>query len=131
MEARLLVHCCILGALLLVGPLQGQPKSVEDVIAEGVRSHDAGDYEGAIKAYEEALALEPQSVVALYEIALTYSALKDYSRCRFLCQGGAQWTDTGSANRACLRRGGLLSFSRRDAEAGAAELPQGLGEDSE
>jgi tetratricopeptide (TPR) repeat protein len=44
-------------------------------INEGIRLHDQGQYQEAIKLYEEALVANPDNVWALYEIAFSYSQM--------------------------------------------------------
>lgn len=51
---------------------------VQDLIKEGVEQHDARDYKQAIKTYNEALKIDPNSMFATYELALSYLALRDY-----------------------------------------------------
>jgi tetratricopeptide (TPR) repeat protein len=53
---------------------------IDHLIKEGIELHDQGQYTDAIGKYEAALALDKQSSVALYEIAYSYYALKDYKQ---------------------------------------------------
>ena len=48
-------------------------------IIEGIKMYDKGDYEGALEMYKKALASNPASVQAKYEMASTYLQLKDYN----------------------------------------------------
>jgi tetratricopeptide (TPR) repeat protein len=48
-------------------------------IIEGIKMYDKGDYEGALEMYKKALASNPSSVQAKYEMASTYLQLKDYN----------------------------------------------------
>ncbi|MGI6572917.1 MAG: tetratricopeptide repeat protein [Fermentimonas sp.] len=57
---------------------QNRDARVNELITEGVEFHDAGDYEGAIDCYLEALELDSTSVLANYELSLSYLALKDF-----------------------------------------------------
>ncbi|MDD4777850.1 MAG: tetratricopeptide repeat protein [Fermentimonas sp.] len=58
--------------------LYSQTKSVQDLIQEGVDLHDAGEYEEAIERYNEALELDSTLIDAVYEMSLSYLALKDF-----------------------------------------------------
>lgn len=55
-----------------------EPPSVNELIKKGIELYDAKDYKQAVASFEEALKLEPSSMIAKYELALTYLALKDY-----------------------------------------------------
>lgn len=61
------------------------------LIQEGVAQHDRGNYEAAIKLYEEALAQNPNNVEALYEMSFSYSMKKDYRKSLELAYKGAQY----------------------------------------
>ncbi len=52
--------------------------SPEQLIRKGVSLHDKGKYREAISAYEEALKINPNSMPATYEMALTYLHLKEH-----------------------------------------------------
>lgn len=60
-------------------------------IREGVALHDRGDYDGAIRKYEEVLAENPSNVLALYEMSYSYSAKRDYNKSIELAMRGAQY----------------------------------------
>lgn len=75
-----IIFCLLLG--MAGGPLKGETSaSAEEWIRDGVLRHKAGEYEAALEAYQKALSLEPQSAVALYEMALTYSVMEDHQSC--------------------------------------------------
>jgi tetratricopeptide (TPR) repeat protein len=57
-----------------------QSTEFDGYIKEGVRLYDAGDYNSAIDQYQKALAIDSNSVIANYEIASTYFALKEYQK---------------------------------------------------
>ena len=65
--------------LLFTWNLTAQPGTTEEqivsLIRDGVELHDAGDYEGALIRYEQALELNPKSSMAMYEIGYTYMAM--------------------------------------------------------
>lgn len=52
----------------------------DDYLNEGIKLHDKGDYNGAIKQYQQALQLNPNSSSVNYEIANTYFSLKNYQK---------------------------------------------------
>lgn len=78
--------------LFLAGTSQaqklGEPKLVptpstpsqEILIKQGIALHDRGNYDGAIKYYEEALAGNPNNVFALYELAFSYFQKRDFQK---------------------------------------------------
>lgn len=47
---------------------------------QGITEHDNGNYDKAISLYKEALAIEPDNEMIIYEMGYTYNALKDYSK---------------------------------------------------
>lgn len=58
--------------------LLAQNISVEELIQEGIELHDAGEYEEAIDRYNEALEIDSTQMLAIYEISLSYLAMKDF-----------------------------------------------------
>ena len=52
--------------------------NVQDLIKKGVELYDAKEYRQAIETYKEALEIDPNSMIATYELALSYLAIKDY-----------------------------------------------------
>ncbi|HZB45481.1 MAG TPA: tetratricopeptide repeat protein [Pyrinomonadaceae bacterium] len=66
-------------------------------IREGVALHERGDFDGAIRKYEEVLKENPASVRALYELAFAYSRKKDYKKSLEIAYRGAQykWDEIG------------------------------------
>jgi tetratricopeptide (TPR) repeat protein len=61
------------------------------LIREGVSLHDKGDFDGAIRKYEEVLAENPSNTFALYEMGYAYSARKDYKKSLEVAYRGAQY----------------------------------------
>ncbi len=51
---------------------------LKKLIEKGIEHHDAREYKQAIEYYEEALKIDSKSMIATYEIALSYLALRDY-----------------------------------------------------
>ncbi len=58
--------------------LFSQNPEFQRLIQKGIGFHDNRDYPNAINAYEQALKLEPGSLLAFYEIAFSYFEMKDY-----------------------------------------------------
>ncbi len=52
--------------------------TVIELVKEGIRYHDSGDFDKAIKTYEKALKIEPKSTLVNFEISLSYFAKGDY-----------------------------------------------------
>jgi len=55
-------------------------KSEQNLIKEGVSLHDLGEYKQAIEKYQQVLTINPHSLQAIYEMALSYLELKDYEK---------------------------------------------------
>jgi len=58
-----------------------QSEKAKALVNEGVTLHDKGDYEAAIKKYDEAIAEDPSSVEAYYEKSFTLYAMKKLEEC--------------------------------------------------
>ncbi len=58
--------------------LYSQERNIQDIIEEGVELHDAGEYEEAIDRYNEVLESDSTLIDVIYEISLSYLALKDF-----------------------------------------------------
>ena len=77
----------LLLALLFSGILPAQNKFEADkIVNEGIPYHDKGDYEGAIKKYDEALKLDSDNLLALAEKAFKQKEFADlaYSEPHYL-----------------------------------------------
>jgi tetratricopeptide (TPR) repeat protein len=61
------------------------------LIREGVSLHDKGDFDGAVRKYEEVLAENPSNALAIYEMGYAYSAKKDYRKSLEAAYRGAQY----------------------------------------
>jgi Tetratricopeptide repeat len=72
----------IIGLILLFtlqfSALFAQEATVTDLVNQGIKLHDKGDYDGAIDFFKKALLLNPKSAYANYELASTCFAIKDY-----------------------------------------------------
>lgn len=59
---------------------------IKKLIKEGIGLHDKGDYDGAIKKYDEALKVDKDDFDANYEKAFSLSSAKRYDECIELCK---------------------------------------------
>ena len=66
-------------------------ESQQQLIKEGVALHDEGDYDGAVSRYEQVLKENPADVRALYEMAYSYYAQKNYRKSIEVGYRGAQY----------------------------------------
>lgn len=57
-----------------------QQQSPEQLFAEAVKLHQAGQYQAAIKAYEAFLSIQPQAVEALSNLGAVYARLGNYGK---------------------------------------------------
>lgn len=72
---------------LLFNTLFGQQKEeAEKLVSEGIAYHDKGDYEGAIKKYDQALHLDKDNLFALAEKAMSLFSLQKYDESIENCQ---------------------------------------------
>lgn len=78
---------CSSGALVTEGTkLPGQTDAQDlQMVQEGIDLFDRGEYQQAVEIYKNALARNPDNVIAMYELALTYTTLKEYQLSYNLC----------------------------------------------
>jgi tetratricopeptide (TPR) repeat protein len=93
----------ILMFLALATPLAAEKLPVTDqipaistsdqkvLIDQGIALHEAGDFASAIALYEQVLAASPTVVDAMYELALSHAAMKDYAKAMDIARKGAQY----------------------------------------
>lgn len=74
----ILILLFITGSKVSAQAKDTQQVSVQELIEKGIEHHDAREYKQAIENYEEALKIDPESMIATYEMALSYLALRDY-----------------------------------------------------
>src|SRR5262245_54656879 len=60
-------------------------------IETGIKLHDAGKYDEAIAKYEEVLKLSPANMTALYELAYSFAANKEYEKSLAAATRGAEY----------------------------------------
>ena len=63
-----------------------KPPSADQLLHEGVRLYDTGDFEGALGRLREALELKPGDPTITNEIGLSLQALKRYAECAALVE---------------------------------------------
>jgi len=68
----------IIVALLLSRSVLSGQSDVEALIEQGINFHDKGDFEEAIDLYNQALALDTSSTLAMYELSLSYFTMGNY-----------------------------------------------------
>lgn len=66
--------------------LHAQDDSLKAVLYEGIALHDKGDYDGALRLYDEVIARNPSWLLAWYEKSLTLYAAQRYKECVDLCK---------------------------------------------
>jgi tetratricopeptide (TPR) repeat protein len=66
-------------------PWSPADQEVESLIHNGITAYDSGNYNEAIDLYQNALRRDSNSVKAMYELALTYSALEEHDTSLALC----------------------------------------------
>ena len=99
-----MLNRCALVVALLLSPVaaraqSGAPARVptattpeqDAVIRAGVEFHDKGQYDQAIAKYQEVLAKSPSNVTAMFEMAFSYLARKDYDKSLATARTGAEF----------------------------------------
>lgn len=69
----------IIGFLHLNAQENPETEDIQKLIEKGITHHDEREYKEAIEVYKEALKIDPKSMIATYEMALTYLAMRDYN----------------------------------------------------
>lgn len=59
--------------------------TAQALIQEGIKLHDAGNYDSAIAKYRQALIADADNMNALYEMSYTFYISKQYDSCIVLC----------------------------------------------
>lgn len=68
----------ILGFLNLSAQHVDEKLEVDEIIKIGIEHHDAREFKKAVESYNQALEIDPNSMIATYELALSYLAMRDY-----------------------------------------------------
>jgi len=76
----------LLLVLFVSADLHAQDDSLKILLYQGVALHDQGDYDGAIKLYDEVISKDPSRLLAWYEKSLSLCATKKYQECADLCK---------------------------------------------
>lgn len=72
----------VIGIWLATAALAAEEETSRDAtIRRAIELHDSGSYDAAIRVYQSLLEDDPNDGMVLYEIAMTYEALKDYESC--------------------------------------------------
>ncbi|GAB5464881.1 MAG: hypothetical protein Kapaf2KO_03170 [Candidatus Kapaibacteriales bacterium] len=61
-------------------------EEIESLIIEGIKLHEAGEYEDAVETYKKALEINPYSNLAKYELGITYTEMEEYDKAIKLCE---------------------------------------------
>jgi len=80
---KLLLFCLAVFQLTVI---HAQDDTQKQLVKEGTELHDKGDYEGAIKKYDEAIALNNNYLAPYFEKAYSLYAMKKLEDCLALCQ---------------------------------------------
>lgn len=70
----------------MAGKLMAQDDSLQALLREGVALHDKGDYDGAIRIYNEVIDKDPDRLLAWYEKSLTLFVAQRYQECVDFCK---------------------------------------------
>jgi tetratricopeptide (TPR) repeat protein len=62
-----------------------QEDSLQAILREGIALHDKGDYDGAIRLYDDVIGKDPGRLLAWYEKSLTLYVAQRYQECADLC----------------------------------------------
>lgn len=54
-------------------------QNINELIKKGIELHDAREYKKAVEVYKEVLDIDPNSMIATYELALSYLAMRDFN----------------------------------------------------
>ncbi len=93
-----------------------QNQQVEELIEKGVKQHDEGNYKAAINFYQQALEKDKASVLAHYEIASSYYAMKEYDKAIEHCDAVID-ADKDYADKAFVLKGTVYDVMGKPAEA--------------
>ncbi len=87
----------------------------DQIINEGIELHDKGEYESAIRKYDDVLKSDPANARALYEKSYTLFHMKKYDECEVLCKQLLQ----GKLYRkeVYVQYGNLLDMTKRQKES--------------
>lgn len=104
---------CLLAILLILTDsyFVHAQKDVTSIIKEGIDLHDNGDFQGAIAKYDEALVLDPESYLAMYEKSYSFMQLKKYDEAEELLKTVLKKSQEKNLRVSCyVNYGTLLDF---------------------
>ncbi len=88
------------------------------IVREGIVLHDKGDYEGAIRKYDEVLAQDADHFDANYEKAYSLNMLKKYDQCIDICKKlEKKYTGDPMMNNVYVTWGNALDHSGKPKDA--------------
>ncbi len=103
------------GLIFFTSLLFAQSK-IDSLVQIGIGYHDRGQYPQAIELYQQALALDPNSALVHYEIALTYLYAKDYHHALLHCDKVIELNDQYLVP-AYVTKGSCLDYMGRTEES--------------
>ncbi|MBL7873070.1 MAG: tetratricopeptide repeat protein [Cyclobacteriaceae bacterium] len=92
-------------------------QDVKELINEGIKFHDQGDYEKAIEKYKEAIQQDSNSAMAYYEMAFSYHLLKEYEQSLESANQALALNDQGVNYYATIIKGSVLDDMGRTQES--------------
>lgn len=106
----------VLSFIFSITVVFAQQNTVANLIAEGVKLHDRGDYSGAIEKYKQALKIDKNSQQANYELASTYYAYKKFDESLTYCNKVIA-ANNGYVDQAYILKGSILDESGKHTQA--------------
>lgn len=73
---------CFLMSSSLLFSIYAQEEDLTRIIWEGMKLHDRGYYDAAIRCYQEGLMINPESLTAYYFMAQSYACMENYKDSR-------------------------------------------------
>ncbi len=108
--------CAILCSFCMLTFSFAQSNAASDVIKQGIKLHDKGDFDGAIQLYKTVLQTNSKLPQANYEIASSYFGLKDYENaikhCNVVIEVNIMYTD-----QAYILKGSALDLMGKSVDA--------------
>lgn len=69
---------CFLLSSLFLSPIFAQEDNYDRIVRRGIQLHEQGDFDAAIKCYQEGLKLKPESTLPYFQIACCYASMNNY-----------------------------------------------------
>ncbi|MEI9919381.1 MAG: tetratricopeptide repeat protein [Bacteroidota bacterium] len=89
----------------------------ESLIKEGIRLHDAGEYDKAIEKYLAAISLDPKNATAYYEAAFSYSSKRDHENSLKMAEKAIEFGNSDTRRLAIVSKGSTLDEMGRRKES--------------